>query len=235
MSFIRAATVALAILSALIPSAQADTVTILAADGPHTPISRDLANVTMAFADRQFPASPCRGRVEVVLNAPRSTMPVVEGEAAHVNGMLADGYAVPWECATRIAPVSTPDALCHILVHEYGHLAGLEHTDEPGHPMAPAVNYEYPPCVRMLDRYARRTRVGDRQAIKAVRRKYRRTVEVSCVGPRRDGRAAAYMNSCDVERGGRLDVWTVTRVNGRIKVRPEESADTSALVAPETT
>lgn len=224
-AFIRSSISALAACLVMASGAAADTLAILPADGPYTPISRDLANATMKFADSQFPASPCKGRVAVVLNAPRSSMPIVDGVGAHVDGLHADGYALPDRCVTEIAPVTTPDALCFIVVHEYGHLAGLEHVDDRRSPMFPAVNYEYPPCVRMLDRYSRLTRVGDRQAIKAVRRKYKRPVEVSCVGPRRDGRGVEYLNSCDVERGGRLDVWTVTRANGRISVRAEVDAD----------
>jgi hypothetical protein len=53
--------------------------------------------------------------------------------------------------------------ICALIVHEYGHLAGFEHSKDPNDIMFPARPPRYPPCVRrqaLMQRRAARARAA---------------------------------------------------------------------------
>jgi hypothetical protein len=79
-------------------------------------------------AAAQWPESPCRGR-ERVLWVPQAVL-----DADHaVRGFAGDALVAA--CAVRVTDAARrwPGArLCALLQHEFGHLAGHAHTDDPG-------------------------------------------------------------------------------------------------------
>lgn len=79
------------------------------------------------IADSYWPASPCHGRVRVI--------PVPEQRfAGYWHTDTAGMLSTPWDCTIEVdfsRYTGIPwRAVCRTLVHEYGHLAGLEHSPD---------------------------------------------------------------------------------------------------------
>lgn len=82
----------------------------------------------VAVAAMHWPASPCHGRERVVL--------VSVAKMDRVSTTPRSwGWAIGPRCTVLVALQRVPHAstryLCRMLVHEFGHLAGLEHTSDP--------------------------------------------------------------------------------------------------------
>lgn len=108
-----------------------------------------------------------------------------------ISGASAESYFS--SCRVRIAPATMTSAtqaqMCSLMVHEWGHLAGLDHTDDPNHFMNARVPHN-PVCGpsddelrarQALDagKALRRDAIGDklsdlRDALRATRKAQRR-------------------------------------------------------------
>lgn len=96
----------------------------------------------VSVADTYWPDSPCKGQ-EVVEEVSLTDMPWL----ANIGG------ALKWEgeCIVEIVKENIPDALtlCGILVHEFGHAAGMVHSTDPTNVMYPTLVIApecYPPA-----------------------------------------------------------------------------------------
>jgi len=107
----------------------------------------------IAVADAHWPASPCHGREVItwIKSAP-----------------LADvaGLAHPDFCATTIAwnqvaaEDPSPAFLCTVLEHEFGHLAGLDHSPDPNNVMFAVLWKPSADCAAALPGPAKLPRAG---------------------------------------------------------------------------
>jgi Matrixin len=138
---IRTLITALVALAVVAPAAQADL---------WTP-----AQVTKAItvADAHWPASPCRGREAITW-------------VKSVQSADFAGIAYPDQCATTIAwnqvaaQDPSPAFLCTVLEHEFGHLAGYEHSKDPDNVMFAILWKPSPDCAAALPGPAKLPRAG---------------------------------------------------------------------------
>lgn len=86
------------------------------------------------YVARQAFKTPCR-RVHVEVRK-QTPDPRFVGQAVH-----------PCSVVIRRGEY-TFHKICALMVHEYGHLAGFEHSTDPNDIMHPARPQRYPPCVR---------------------------------------------------------------------------------------
>jgi hypothetical protein len=65
-------------------------------------------------------------------------------------GWAAQAFYDPTHCEVRLSPVlfptMTPEMQCNMIVHEYGHLAGLGHSPDPANIMFYAPHAVIPEC-----------------------------------------------------------------------------------------
>jgi hypothetical protein len=113
--------VALVVLAVLAPCAHAWTAP------PATDEGRLAAYLPIARA--AWPDSPCAGRETVYLHADDA----IDGwDAAEGHATGGRGSAATCEVWMRSSPATfTAARFCGLLVHEFGHLAGYGHTDDP--------------------------------------------------------------------------------------------------------
>jgi Matrixin len=100
----------------------------------------------LPIARAAWPGSPCAGREAVHLSgdaALRAEAPAIAGPGEALNGMAA-----PETCEVWLASSMSPRTFCSVLVHEFGHLGGLQHTTTPGDVMNGAGDIDYAPCDR---------------------------------------------------------------------------------------
>jgi hypothetical protein len=98
----------------------------------------------LPIARAAWPGSPCTGREAVHLSgdaALRAQAPAIAGPGEALNGM-----AEPATCEVWLSSTMTARTFCTVLVHELGHLAGREHTTQPGDVMNGAGDIDYGPC-----------------------------------------------------------------------------------------
>lgn len=96
----------------------------------------------LPVARAAWPNSPCRDREQVAFVAPELSNGEIELQGEHGAGLaMMDG-----SCRVYISlePL-TGYQLCALLTHEFGHLAGREHSSDPRSVMFPTVGY-YKPC-----------------------------------------------------------------------------------------
>jgi hypothetical protein len=106
----------------------------------------------IAVADRYWNASPCDGHVAMTWLAygPRTE----EARAFWTNPLAYYGYP---ELNTDCAIVFNSQAwlpwprFCTVVVHEYGHLTGHPHSDDPLDVMAPTTHWTLPACAAIRD------------------------------------------------------------------------------------
>jgi hypothetical protein len=116
------------------PSAVAQT--------PATDAARLAAYLPIARA--AWPGSPCAGRENVHLAGDailRTEAPAVAGPGGALNGI-----ATPETCEVWLASGMDARTFCTVLVHEFGHLAGRQHTTTPGDVMNGDGNIDWPAC-----------------------------------------------------------------------------------------
>jgi hypothetical protein len=110
------------------------------------PVDGRVIELSRRLAVRHWRVDPCQGEIELRWLA----------DAPHVNATAA------WKNA--YSPYGNPEAnhtcritlnheaeftapkLCSVIVHEYGHLAGHMHSDDPRDVMAPAFRHAFEPC-----------------------------------------------------------------------------------------
>lgn len=94
-----------------------------------------------------FPDSPCEDKV-IIEVAPTEEMTFTDEDGNPQKG--ADGLAYPAECRMKIADTQHAYNACAVSVHEYGHLAGFDHTQDPNDIMAQGIiRNDFLPCVRI--------------------------------------------------------------------------------------
>ncbi len=107
----------------------------------------------ITVADAHWPASPCHGRETITW--------VRSAEMADFAGT-----AYPQQCATTIAwnqvaaSDPSPAFLCTVLEHEFGHLAGLEHSSDPNNVMFAIVWKSSPDCAAAFPGQSKLPRAG---------------------------------------------------------------------------
>jgi hypothetical protein len=98
----------------------------------------------LPIARAAWPGSPCAGREAVHLDgdaALRAQAPAIAGPGEALNGM-----AEPETCEVWLSSTMTARTFCTVLVHEFGHLAGLDHNHVPGDVMNGEADIDYGPC-----------------------------------------------------------------------------------------
>src|SRR4051812_5670739 len=181
------------------------------------PVSRALARTTATDAARlqQFlpiaraawPGSPCAGREIVHLAgdaALRAQAPVIAGP-----GEALDGMAEPATCEVWLSSTMTARTFCTVLVHEFGHLAGREHTTTPGDVMNGAGDIDYAACDRETEPSAT-AQVEDE--LRSVLPAPRAAWKVSC-GPKRGS-----TRRCVARRGRSVRHYDVTETKTTVTV-----------------
>lgn len=103
----------------------------------------------LQVADQAWPASPCAGRIAILLAPIESG---IDGKATGIS-VQGDGSFVLERCEITLAPTAvlsmTEGQRCELVVHEAGHLAGMHHTRFGV--MAPTGGW-YPACHTLRDR-----------------------------------------------------------------------------------
>jgi hypothetical protein len=116
------------------------------------PVGSAGMTTAIAVAERYWNASPCDGDVALTW---RPYTPVTEDARAYWTNPLAF-YGAP-ELNTNCAIVFNSRALlpwsrfCTVVVHEYGHLTGHPHRDDPLDVMAPTKRLTLPACAAIPD------------------------------------------------------------------------------------
>jgi len=101
---------------------------------------------------------------------------------------------------------------CTVLVHEFGHLAGRDHTATPGDVMNGAGDLDHAPCDRVTDAPAEQVEEELRSVLPAPRAAWR----VTC-GSRR-----AAHRRCVARRGRSVRRYDVTETRSSITVARDE-------------
>lgn len=97
----------------------------------------------LPVARAAWPASPCTGHETVSVRADER----LAGAAPLFGTSQLLGLAEPSTCRAWLAAALSPVEFCTVLVHELGHLAGLEHNDTPGDVMNVDAGFiSYRPC-----------------------------------------------------------------------------------------
>jgi hypothetical protein len=116
------------------------------------PVGSTGMTTAIAVADRYWNASPCNGDVALTWWA---YSPKTEEARAFWTNPLAF-YGAP-ELNTACAIVFNSQAwlpwprFCTVVVHEYGHLTGHPHSDDPRDVMAPTTRLTLPACAAIPD------------------------------------------------------------------------------------
>jgi hypothetical protein len=162
----------------------------------------------LPIARAAWPGSPCAGREAVHIQADtllRAEAPLVTGDG---NSML-DGMAAPETCEIWMAGDLSALTFCSVLVHEFGHLAGREHTDTPGDVMNGEGDVDWEPCERAVTPPAS---VRMMQELRSVLPAPRSSWRVSC-GARRGAE-----RRCVARRGTRVRRYVVAQTHDAFTV-----------------
>jgi len=164
----------------------------------------------LPIARAAWPGSPCAGREQVRLSgdtALRAVAPAIVGP-----GEAPDGMAEPQTCQVWLSSAMDARTFCTVLVHEFGHLAGRDHTATPGDVMNGAGDLDYAPCDRVTDAPAEQVEEELRSVLPAPRAAWR----VTC-GSRR-----AAHRRCVARRGRSVRRYDVTETRSSITVARDE-------------
>jgi hypothetical protein len=101
------------------------------------------------LARAAWPGSPCSGR-EIVHVAADAALAAEAPRLTGRDGDVLEGMAAPAACQVWLAGGLSALEFCTVLVHEFGHLAGRDHTDTPGDVMNGAGDIAHEPCDRDL-------------------------------------------------------------------------------------
>lgn len=105
--------------------------------GDRFPVSGLTLTIARRVADGHWGKPACRGQVAITW---RTLAPGTNATASWHNP--TDAWANPeenYDCTIALNPEAAFDAakLCGVLMHEFGHLQGLQHSDDPGGLMSP--------------------------------------------------------------------------------------------------
>jgi hypothetical protein len=176
-----------------------------------TPPPDDDAGRLTAFlpiARAAWPGSPCAGREAVHLagdEALRANSLALTGHA----GDVLNGMAAPETCEIWLTSGMTARTFCTVLVHEFGHLAGREHTAASGDIMNGEGDIDWPACDRVTV-----------PPLSAMIEDERRSIlpapaaawKITC-GPRRGSE-----RRCVARRGERVRRYVVTQTRNSISI-----------------
>jgi hypothetical protein len=160
----------------------------------------------LPIARAAWPGSPCAGREQVHRSgdtALRAAAPAIAGPGEALNGM-----AEPQSCQVWLSSAMEARTFCTVLVHEFGHLAGREHTARPGDVMNGAGDLDHAPCDRVTDAPAEQVEEELRTVLPAPRAAWR----IAC-GPRRGAH-----RRCAARRGRSVRRYDVTETRSSITV-----------------
>lgn len=128
-----------------------------------------------------WPHSPCAGREQL------RVVPQPAGRA---------GYAWPASCTIEVDPHLDSHARCLTVIHELGHLAGLDHSADPRDVMAAPSRALIPACLAVAEPLTLRdaanevwVRTGGRRRVRCRRRA---PMTVVCIARRRGATTRAY-------------------------------------------
>jgi hypothetical protein len=157
-----------------------------------------------AVAVKEFPTSPCAGQVKAQYDADLTPW-LQPGEGA---------LGMAWQdgsCTMKIAPINDAMQWCIVYVHEYGHLAGYQHSDRFVGDDVMRVDHtkpvKYAPCLDAI---------GARLSSPAARSAIRRQIEKSrpeITGEKITCRRAVTIDlqKCKVTWSGKKQIWHVSR------------------------
>jgi hypothetical protein len=189
--------------------------TLIAACGVATPAAvaqtpaTDAARLAayLPIARAAWPGSPCTGRENVHLAGDdilRAQAPAVAGPGAALNGV-----ATPETCEVWLAGGMDARTFCTVLVHEFGHLAGREHTTTPGDVMNAEGDIDWAPCDAATEPSPHEMLIGElRSVLPAPRAAWR----IRC-GAKRGGE-----RRCVARRGRSVRRYDVTETRTMVTV-----------------
>lgn len=162
----------------------------------------------LPIARAAWPASPCAGRESVYLAGDAA----LRAQAASLTGHTGDvlnGMAAPETCEVWLASGMTAGTFCTVLVHEFGHLAGRQHTTAPGDLMNGEGDIEWPACDRATTPPVNAMIEDEvRESLPAPRAAWR----ITCAPRRGGGRR------CVARRGAKVRRFDVSRTRNSVTV-----------------
>jgi len=162
----------------------------------------------LPMAHAAWPGSPCAGR-EVVHLAGDAALRAQSAALTGHTGDVLNGMAAPETCEIWLTSGMTARTFCTVLVHEFGHLAGREHTTVKGDIMNGEGDIDWAACERAT---VPPITVMLEEEVRSVLPAPAAAWRISC-GPKRGAE-----RRCVARRGNRVRRYDVTQTRNSVSV-----------------